>query len=125
ARRAGAPMESCLAAISSREVEDRRHEDAEQDDIRGVRTELWSRRAPFVGEDHTQPDDEEDHRHEHGGLLFPPLSRNCLRFCPDRPNPSTPDRPNPASWDESCESDRFVLAFWESIKRLRRLLRRE
>ena len=63
------------ARVSSRDVDDRRHEDAEQDDVRRVGTELGCRRAPLIREDHAQTDDEEDDRHDHGSFLFPALHR--------------------------------------------------
>src|SRR6059036_477073 len=64
-----------MARVSRGDVDDRRHEDAEQDDVRRVRTELRGRRSPLVREDHAETDDEEDDRHDHGGFLFPALHR--------------------------------------------------
>src|SRR2546428_586279 len=64
-----------VSRVPRRNVDDRRHENAEQDDVRCVGTELRGRGSPLVREDHAQPNDEEDDRHDHGSLLLPALHR--------------------------------------------------
>src|SRR5207245_6676109 len=64
-----------VSRVPRRDVDDRCHEDAKQDDVRRVGTELRSRGSPLVREDYAQPDDEENDRHDHGGFLFPALHR--------------------------------------------------
>src|SRR3989442_464809 len=64
-----------MPGVPRGDVDDRRHEDAEQDDVRRVGSELRRLGSPLIREDDAQTDDEEDDRHDHGGLLFPSLHR--------------------------------------------------
>src|SRR3989442_1122560 len=64
-----------VSRVPRRDVDDRRHENAKQDDVGSVGTDLRGRGSPLVREDDAQPDDEEDDRHDHGGFLFPALHR--------------------------------------------------
>src|SRR6266540_2564786 len=64
-----------VAGVAARDVDDRRDENAEQDDLRRFRVEAGIRSPPVVRHDHAEADDEEHDRHDHRGLLLPPLHR--------------------------------------------------
>src|SRR5216117_4012651 len=70
-----------LAGVAGRDVDDRRDEDPEQDDCPSVRPERGGWRPPVVGQDHTQPDDEEDHHHYGRSLALPLFLTALLRSC--------------------------------------------
>ena len=74
-----------VTRVPRRDVDDRRDQDPEQDDVRGIRAEARLLRAPLVGEDDAQADDEEHDRHHHRGLLLPTLHRLRLLGVHDLP----------------------------------------
>src|SRR3989441_6232669 len=57
--------------ISSGDVDDCGDKDSEQDHQTGIRAKLRRGRSPVVGQDDTEPDDEEDDGHYRCGFAFP------------------------------------------------------
>ena len=74
-----------VARVAARDVDDRRDEDAEQDDLRRFRVEAGTRGTPVVRHDDAEADDEEHDRHDHRGFLLPSLHRLRLLSVDDLP----------------------------------------